>query len=513
MKNLKILLIVILSLSVWSCEKDDIYDLVDNIEVIDGIDEVTEEPNQDTTEDTTEDGSNDSTEDTSDSINQVYENGILVTKNSVFLDFSEGTEKTFYSTNSRFHFNNNGDEYFLYASDGWESYLFKRINSEWTIIDVEYNTNIKGNRNYRIVNDNTFVFAGSGEQHWTPHTQWGDYAWIGEINNEKIEYRKVSNVFDYYHGIAAGDLTNDGLFDVVTNSGWVFIQNTDGSFDSHNISPMEGSHYQNYRPYQTDEFQLVNKQRISELKNFLEPEIYDLYNGGRPEIILSFIDVSNNVSDEEQNVPRGDVLIYEFEESSNQYIVRHEIPRRNTSGMVGSMQISDINNDGLNDLVFEVIPNHGGDDSTQKRFEVWIQNTDKTFYKKSEFSFTPGSLDTSQFSMMDVNNDGYDDVIFRPFSGGEDFIQNWCTSECGQREQQGLPVKDGVKLHNLIYLNDGYGNFNKFQNELIIKDTFVEWLKPFMRDGKLCFFGSVYKYIDGVTMEIELVDIELQNVF
>lgn len=476
-----------------SCEKEEL--IVDEIinntdELIDQVDQVDEVVDVDVDEE------------------EVVENfDVNVIKNYIEFDFNDSMLSMFSDVNGRFHFTKNGNEYFIYIStNSYSTFLFKRVNNEWVVVDENKEITMVDARNYRRIDDSTFVFVNSGED-FRDMMDWGGYVWIGKIENEKVTYRKVSDVFDYFHSLSVGDITNDGLFDVITNSGWVFIQNEDESFEVHNISPMEGSHYVDYSLYQSDGFSLINKDRLNELENYLESKIYDIFPGGRPEIILNFIDVSNNVT-EEAIVPRGDVLIYEFNETSNQYEVVYELPRRVVGEVesINSIQVSDLNGDGINDMVLEVST---GDPNLKQPMEVWLGNDDKTFYKQNEIFL---DVATAQFDLFDINSDGFDDIVLRPKGQGDYFIRNWCTEDCGTRQQQGLPVRDGLFIHNAIFINDGSGNFTRPNVDLIIENTYVNWLIPFMRNGNLSYHGNIWNYNSNsgiVTMEF--VDIEINN--
>lgn len=492
MKKIIYLLLGILVLV--SCQKEEL--IID--EIIQNTDEVIEQ---------IDDSVNENTEEPADETNYnvpFNEYGVRVHRDTVRYSPQEWDKigMSYYKSQSNFHFYNNGEEYFLHSSDGPNSpsILLKRTDTIWGIQDVNSSDIIWGNRNFEIVNESEFVFAGTGEvPDLRPnHLDWKDYIWIGKFNNGVVEYSKITNTPNYYHSISVGDLTDDGLYDVFS-SGIVFVQRNDGTFEE-----------QNYGKETFTGHTLLNPDRLQELQNPHQSQTVDLYSGGRNEIIVGFIDVSDMVSEDEV-VPRGDVIIYEYSESTNRYEVVYELPRRIVGRVTSAndIEVSDLNGDGLNDIMIEVTGYNNSVTGTW--IEIWMGNSDKSFTKSDEIFLSEGSIHTTQFSVIDVNNDGSDDIVLRPWRGGDDFIENWCQDDCFEKEQQGIEVRSGIKLENLIYLNDGNGKFNKPNFEIRVTGTITEWLKPFMRNGNLCFFGTQEHYGHGEYWDVEFVDIEIDK--
>lgn len=479
-----------------SCEKEEL--IVDEIihntdEVIEQIDEVV-------------DGANQTTDSTAPEI--------VVSRNSNYINWSNATEETFYGGNGKGHFNINGNEYFVITSDsqGSNSYLFKKNDTIWDLIDINTELSMVGINSLFKISENSFIVSETGEKYYDPVTEWGGYIYIGTIQNDKLSYRKITNVKDYYTNPATGDITGDGLYDIILNSGWVYIQNQDETFTPHNISNFGGDFYGvPYSNYQ-ETLDLFDLTRLHELENHITQTTVDLFDGGRNEVILSFIDVSANVGDD-VTVARGDVLIYEYNESSQKYEVVFELPRR-TPGEIetaSQIEVADVNNDGINDILLSIVSGDSSPEVTlNPPIEVWLGNGDKTFYKHHEFS---KQIDPLGFKLFDINHDGYLDIVLNPFGDSPEWIRNWCAEDCYQRELDGLPVKDGLILDKAIYLNDGTGRFTKIQKEIIIDNAFLTWMYTFMRDGNLCFAGAVYNYVDGVTMDIEFIEVEFKNYF
>ena len=439
--------------------------------------------------------------------NSFNENGLKISTNKVRYTPDEWNKLglAYYKVQSNFYFTQNNNEYFMFASDGPDSpsIVLKRDNSIWNPILVDYETIIWGNRNYEIIDDSTFLYGGTGERPmFRPnHLDWKDHIWIGKFDGNTLTHTKVSTTQSYFHCIAVGDLTNDGLFDVIGNGGWVYIQNSDGTFKE-----------QNYEKQFFTNDNLINYERLQEIEPSFQPKIFDLYEGGRPEIIWGHINVDYENVPEEIVVPRGEVLIYEYDESTSKYEVVYELPRRviGRSGSANNIEITDVNADGINDIILDIATVN----YPYAVIEIWLGKEDKTFYKSDEIFLEYGYINTTQFSLLDANGDGLDDVILRPWQGGEGFIENWCTDECFSLQQQGIEVKTGMKLENLIYINNGDGTFDKPNFEIRVNGTLTEWLKPFIRNGNLCFFGTMEHYGQGEYWDIEFVDIEIdKNIF
>jgi hypothetical protein len=448
------------------------------------------------------------------------ESGIFVTKNSNYINYSIQARNTYHGAGAKQHLNIDGSEYFTVLSNGGDSYLYKRIDSTWNLIDINSYQKIIGGGEIRVIGTNSFLLPETGEDGQIHPSQWGGYVWIGDIQNEKLNLKKITEVKSYYLQASYGDINGDGLGDI-NNGSWLFMQEPNGDYKTLNISQNKQTNFgTNPQNYVDPNFNLINTTRFHQLNSqTIVNETVNLFEGGKDEIIFGFVDISDRVS-ESETAPRGDVLIYEYSESTKKYEVVFELPRRTIGEVevVSHIKVADVNNDGINDILLAIVSGDSADVvNNSPPIEVWLGKSDKTFYKQSEFI---KEVDITGFNLFDINDDGYLDVVLNPFGDAADWIRNWCSSDCGYRQQQGESVKDGLLLHNTIYLNDGNGSFNRIQKEIVIENTYVTWLYSFMRDGNLCFAGAVYKNLadsfnpnyDG-PMDIEFIDIEFKNYF
>ena len=85
-----------------------------------------------------------------------------------------------------------------------------------------------------------------------------------------------------------------------------------------------------------------------------------------------------------------------------------------------SIKVVDLNNDGIKDISVAREDNVAGNS-----FEVWLGNGDGTFNPKySSPVWNQNELQFREFYIMDVNLDGFDDIILRPFHYGSLYRNN-----------------------------------------------------------------------------------------
>ena len=84
---------------------------------------------------------------------------------------------------------------------------------------------------------------------------------------------------------------------------------------------------------------------------------------------------------------------------------------------------------------------------------------------------------------MDVNLDGLDDLILRPFHYGSLYRKNpvwWNVYE-----------NNGIMFNHLIWINQGDGSFSHYnEKELKVEGINIDSIHPYMKNGKLHFVGT-----------------------
>lgn len=403
------------------------------------------------------------------------------TTNQISIPNGLGVQQTLNNVQLNFHLNKNNQEYFVFGSKGYESVILKRNNLEWTSHIIE-DTRIHGGRNYRIIDDTRFIISGTGETSYIPYDEWVDHLYVGTFDGNGLSYEQISENKAYYHGVSVGDITNDGLYDIVSNDGLIFIQEQ-GQFEDYD--------YINNNPTNP----IIDTDRMKELGNPIEPKIVDLFPGGRPEIIYGFVD--------DNDMNKGEVLIYEYSDTTTKYEVVSEITSTTLFGkQVNSFQVSDFNLDGYNDIA--VLRWGYSYDDTGQMLDVWLGNSDKSFTKSFEKLWPLQGLQSAQFKLYDVNGDGFDDIVFIPFGGQTNPNNEW-------RYHSSDEYNNGVYINKLVMLNDTNGGFKYLNKEIIIKDIGdVSYLIPFMRNNNLCFL-TTKGILNNDSYTVDITDIEISK--
>jgi hypothetical protein len=292
---------------------------------------------------------------------------------------------------------------------------------------------------------------------------WRGDAWIGELVPDNIEWRKINPDGEktFWHGVTAGDINGDGLTDiggVPTPDYRLYVQNQDGTFSNQrNIWSYSDS---NDSPFTI--------------------AFIDVDGDGRDEIITA------DYGEQNQN-QLNNVQTYKYNDKNERFerifvsnepeafYSLSECPR----GLGGtSIKAGDFNNDGNIDISV------AREDSCGSAFEVWLGDGNGEFKPHWSKFFRGTDLQNwREFKLMDVNNDNNMDIVLRPDGYGSLFRIS--------PVQYDPVASGGVKLNNSIWINDGQGNFSAYENkELEIKDVFVDFLEPFMKDGILHFIGT-----------------------
>jgi hypothetical protein len=187
-------------------------------------------------------------------------------------------------------------------------------------------------------------------------------------------------------------------------------------------------------------------------------------------------------------------------------------------GSIGSTMINfyDINNDNIKDML--ISREFPVNNTFHHSFDAWIGNGDGTFEPKSA-TIISDILVCREFNVIDANNDGFLDVILRANFGY--YTYDGVTTDRGYN--WGIffdkPEPKGVILNELIWINDGTGKFSMYNEKTLFVDKIKPYqLIPYSKDDKLHFIGLNYIPINTPTnvqlkdgkIPINFYDIELE---
>ena len=357
------------------------------------------------------------------------------------------------------------------------SYSFvQNKNGQWDFHKKYEDFLFWGPRNYEI--NGSTVALGDGNE---IGDEWkGDVFFANILSNGNLDWKIVNKPEEqsYMHGTATGDLNGDGLIDVACAPGLIdeitgfnklplFFQQQDGTFSMDNYVEFSDN-----SPFAID--------------------INDLDGDGLGEIITADYSVGFDIDHPRVN----GIDIFKLNSSNNRYelVFESKIPNSMYDRAMGatSIQVSDFNLDGIKDIS---IARETFQDSS---FEIWIGNGNLTF---DPFFVSPiyGSqeLMIREFSVLDVNQDGYDDIILRPHAFG-----NLYRIDPDDKSK-------GVKFNHLIWINDGTGKFNYYDRIELASEEIAIWnLLPYFDNGRLHFVGA--DITDHYNKELTLYDFKLK---
>ena len=332
---------------------------------------------------------------------------------------------------------------------------FVKKDTNWVFTGSSDEVKLGNPRNYKIDNDGTIYYAEQGLE-YSPNGKlpYGDL-WKVTTNGDNLNWYKISNQKSFFHDVAIGDIDNDGKTDVVgahlgtnytdwLNEGLLLFLNKNGLYN-------EG---RDLLPF-TDLKQGASATLIA-----------DLNKDGKNEIIQGDYGLGSwrTMSD------RFSLLIFTQTNGKYQSYSKTELGVW-IEPSVGATSIKslDYDNDGDLDLAvaYETNKNTNG-----------IQ----IFENKGNLNFTAGQyIETSfnsnqfrEFEIIDVNKDGYFDIVTHPFHYGNLFR-----------------TSDGIILQNNILIN------NKSKFEFLTKSLPVKinpgFMKGFYIKNNLKFIGVEYK--------------------
>ena len=320
-----------------------------------------------------------------------------------------------------------------------------------------------GFRNYDPVDKNgTYVIANHGNEVSNPRP-FGD-VFVVKTNGDKLSWTKVSKGKSFYHSAAGGDLDGDGLFDISavhmgTYENWgegphLYKQNTDGSFS------------------QTRDF-MDTAGFIGRNLGLGATLIADVTGDSKKELITA--EYGFNTTFNKNFNERYGLAIWGYDNASKRLknitylneIGIYSNPDRGTT----SIKAADIDRDGDKDLLVAV---EGSDEINA--VQIFKNDGAGNFKPGQIISFKFSDFQFREFELVDINNDGAEDILFHSFHYGALFRINPSN------------LSAGVKLQNNIWINNG-GTSSKYPYELNVPNIRPGNLKGYFVNGKIKFIG------------------------
>ena len=419
---------------------------------------------------------------------------------------------------------------------------FKKTSEGWQLLKIYNEVKTWGIRNFKV-KDNHIVIGDGNE---IGPGNWKGDIWYGEILGDEILWEKVNKEEEqsFYHGSTIGDLNNDGLMDIGGAPGryvpgdptnglvdcftpdetngdaefYIFYQNQNGKFSSVDVInyPLgqEGC-----KLFSNLEFTIEFENIDSDPNNEIIVSAYkDTYNYSR--LLLNEM---NSQAEEWYLNNINNIIIYKYDNESERFELSWNsntpnvfYPNFGDNDHHGStsMKIADFNNDGVKDIS---VAREYMDDLS---FDIWLGNGDGTFEPHSKVS-TGLDLSWREFSIMDVDNDGDIDIVLKSNFGyftkdkvsTDDGYDNWQWGVTSPYEAGVNPnsIWKGIILNELIYLNDGTGSFNIYDEKpLYIEGIFPSQLIPYKKDNEFHLLGfRHFGYNEQNQLKTEFYDLEL----
>ena len=287
-------------------------------------------------------------------------------------------------------------------------------------------------RSIRILNsDNDLIISDFGQE--LSDQPWpGNYVWKAIISDGDVAFSKITEDKAKYHSLSVGDINDDGLNDLAAASWDVELENYDYNYSAWLNDGSSFSRISNFTEPSTGELQAGTA------------EIGDFDNDGKNEIL-----VARYHGNDQNGVTNFSVAAYELNPSTNNYEIAYDPGPingfANNDWGCPEMKIKDINNDGINDMIFFLEKSDGS------ALEIWKGDGNGGFEFDININLT-GKIQTSGFLLEDIDYDGDLDLLFNyhSFYTGESYVFTNVQNNGGHGT---------INVDKLMWFNDGSGNF------------------------------------------------------
>jgi len=375
-------------------------------------------------------------------------------------------------------------------------HFIKQGDGEWEFENYYEEGSVTGGfRNYSIIDTlGTIAFASTGSEAIKPWP-YGDLL-IVKTNGKKLQWSKITSDKSFYHSVGTGDLNGDGLVDIV---GLHMGSNTNVWENWNGVSSLD--------PWLQDNDSKFSRSRtITTDSNWSKNPVAggavfvgDIDKDGTPEIIKA--DYSNN-----GNLPflRYSFAIFKKNKDLNKYFYNSspeklgvfEIKQQGAT----SIKSADFNKDGNVDLAI------ASEGYPTNYIQIWLGNGKGGFnpdqilsYNDTSRGFPDSSNTYREFEIMDLEYDGWPDIVVHPFNYGSKFRIN---------PNPKVWVGSGIKLNHSIWKNN-LGKFNQLENKIQFDSIYPAFMKGFQINDKLRFFGFESKYNPTTPNKFIIYDVSI----
>lgn len=362
---------------------------------------------------------------------------------------------------------------------------FTKNGGTWALENSYLSGAMGAGRNYELMDSvkRVWIIADHGLELSTGTWPYGSI-YVMSPNGNGLSYTNISNSRSFYHSLSSGDLNNDGLKDIVgLNMGvkgdWygnlhAYLQNSNGSFSEARNLINDGLNTWS-----------MNKGAGAVL-------IADVMGDKRPEIIRAdygFNPSYQNIAD------RYSFAIYTYDDNLKKYtVVRDPGPLgifANNDRGATSIKAADFDNDGDLDLALAI------EGSAFCGIDVWFNNGNGNFSpSKNRLELSFSQMGLREFNVIDVNNDGWLDIVLNPFAFGKLFR----VGGSGSDNDFGT---GGVYLNNLLWMNNK-GSFSFYNKQIIVPNIKPSYLKSAKINGQFKFIGVQTDFNKGTVNIYEI---------